>query len=129
MPNYSMRVEWSPEDEVYLASCPELGNLSAHGATPQEAVVELSEAVQLAIETFEEEGWKLPEVRAARRYSGQFRVRLPESLHAWLADTADREGVSLNTFVVAKLSEVRGRLSPAWSTSDPGKGPLARAVK
>jgi len=24
MPNYSMRVEWSPEDEVYLASCPEL---------------------------------------------------------------------------------------------------------
>jgi predicted RNase H-like HicB family nuclease len=126
MPNYSMRVEWSPEDQVYLASCPELGGLSAHGATPQEAVVELSEAAQLAIDTYEEEGWILPEVRAARRYSGQFRVRLPESLHAWLAGSADR--ISLNTFVVAKLSEVQGRLSPARSTSDPGKGRLARAV-
>ena len=56
LPNYSMRVEWSPEDEVYLASCPELGDLYAHGATPQEAVVELSEAAQLAIDTYEEEG-------------------------------------------------------------------------
>ena len=57
-----------------------------------------------------EEGWELPEPRTIRRYSGQFRVRLPESLHGWLVEAAEAEGVSLNTFVVAKLSEARGVL-------------------
>ena len=119
MPTYSMRVEWSPEDEIYIASCPEMGDLAAHGADPHGAVKELSEALQLAISTYEEEGWELPEARTARRFSGQFRVRLPESLHAWLAEKADREGVSLNTLVVAKLSEARGTRAREWIASEP----------
>ena len=57
---------------------------------------------------WEEEGWALPEPRAFRTHCGQFRVRLPESFHAWLAGEADTEGVSLNTYVVAKLSEAQG---------------------
>jgi len=114
-----MRVAWSPEDGVYVASCPEMENLAAHGDDPGEAVSELSKGLQLAIATYEEEGWELPEARTTRRYSGQFRVRLPESLHAWLADESDREGVSLNTFVVAKLSESRGALDQAWAGSAP----------
>jgi predicted HicB family RNase H-like nuclease len=36
--------------------------------------------------------------------SGRFVVRLPRSLHAALEREADREGVSLNQLVVAKLS-------------------------
>ena len=113
MPNYGMRLAWSPEDQVYVASCPELGDLSAHGPAPAEAAAELGKAIELAIETFEEEGWALPEPRTVRTHSGQFRVRLPGSLHAWLAETAESEGVSLNTFVVAKLSEARGIHGPA----------------
>ena len=108
MPNYGMRLAWSPEDQVYVASCPELGDLSAHGPAPADAAAELSKAMDLAIETFEEEDRPLPEPRTVRTHSGQFRVRLPGSLHAWLAGTAEAEGVSLNTFVVAKLSEARG---------------------
>jgi predicted HicB family RNase H-like nuclease len=115
MPHYGMRLAWSPEDQVYVASCPELGDLSSHGASPTEAAAELSKAMELAVETFEEEGWALPEPRTVRTYSGQFRVRLPGSLHAWLAETAEAEGVSLNTFVVAKLSEARGVIGPAKS--------------
>lgn len=129
MPNYSVRVEWSPEDEVYLASCPEFDNLSAHGADPGQAVAELSEALQLAIESYEEEGWALPEARVTRRYSGQFRIRIPESLHAWLAETAEREGVSLNTLVVAKLSEARGALDTSWAASTHNESPVASAMK
>ena len=55
-----------PEDEIYVASCPELGSLSAHGADPHEAVKELSEALRLAITTYDEEGWELPEARELR---------------------------------------------------------------
>ena len=113
MPHYSMRLVWSPEDRVFVASCPELGDLSAHGEDPASAAFELSKALELAVETYLEEGWELPEARTSRKYSGQFRVRLPESLHAWLAERAEEEGVSLNTLVVAKLSEARGTLGPA----------------
>jgi predicted HicB family RNase H-like nuclease len=36
--------------------------------------------------------------------SGQFRVRLPVELHAALVAEAERQGVSLNTLVVALLA-------------------------
>jgi predicted RNase H-like HicB family nuclease len=117
MSNYSMRVAWSPEDGVFVASCPELGNLSAHGVTPQEAASELSEAISIALEAYEEEEGPLPEPRTLRTHSGQFRVRLPRSLHSWLAGEAEEEGVSLNTFVIAKLSEARGLCYPRNSES------------
>ncbi len=108
MPNYSMRLVWSPEDQVYVASCPELGNLSAHGTSAAEAADELSKAMDLALDLYQEEDWEPPEPRTVRTHSGQFRLRLPASLHAWLSEAAEIEQVSLNTFVVAKLSESRG---------------------
>ena len=43
------------------------------------------------------------------RYSGQFRLRAPRSLHAWLAARAELEGVSLNTLCVQILSEASGQ--------------------
>jgi predicted HicB family RNase H-like nuclease len=41
---------------------------------------------------------------AAPAKSGRFVVRLPQSLHAALEREAEREGVSLNQLVVAKLA-------------------------
>lgn len=105
---YGADVRWSPEDEAFVAVCPELGGLSALGPTPHAAVEELETVVQLAVTTYGEEGWPLPDPRVAVTYSGQFRVRLPRSLHAWLVREAEREGVSLNSFVMARLSEARG---------------------
>ena len=125
MANYSMRLVWDPEDEVYIAFCPELGDLSAHGTTPREAAGQLTMAMGLAMETYGQEGWALPEPRTARKYSGQFRVRLPESLHAWLADVAETEGVSLNTLLIAKLSEARGALAPSIQSRQPASSSFA----
>ncbi|WP_291322635.1 toxin-antitoxin system HicB family antitoxin [Desulfonatronospira sp.] len=39
-----------------------------------------------------------------KEYSGQFRLRLPKSLHAELAAEAVKQGVSLNGYVVYLLS-------------------------
>ncbi|HSG09518.1 MAG TPA: toxin-antitoxin system HicB family antitoxin [Longimicrobiales bacterium] len=105
---YSADVRWSDEDEAYVAVCPELGGLSTLGDTRQAAVEELEAAAALAAETYEAEGWPLPEPAVHHSFSGQFRVRLPRSLHAWLVREAQREGVSLNTFVIARLAEARG---------------------
>ena len=45
--------------------------------------------------------------------SGQFRVRLPVELHEALAAEAERQGVSLNTLIVALLSGGLG-----WKRAD-----------
>ena len=47
---------------------------------------------------------------ATPKKSGKFVVRMPRSLHAALEAEAEREGVSLNQLVVAKLSLQMGQL-------------------
>ena len=44
-----------------------------------------------------------------KEYSGQFRLRLPKSLHKHLAERAKAEGVSLNQFCVYVLSQANER--------------------
>ncbi|BDI19664.1 hypothetical protein ANSO36C_54660 [Nostoc cf. commune SO-36] len=39
-------------------------------------------------------------------YSGKLLVRIPKSLHRRLAETSEREGVSLNQYIVSLLSAV-----------------------
>ena len=57
--------------------------------------------------------WPKPEPPPPEReYSGRFIVRLPKWLHKSLAESADREGVSLNQHVTALLSAAEGRKNP-----------------
>ena len=48
-------------------------------------------------------GESLPEPE--RRYPGNLRLRLPVSLHGRLVREAEREGVSLNQWIVTKLAD------------------------
>jgi|GEM_PF-572897 len=108
MNNYSFSVFWSDNDSGYIAICPEFPGISAFGETSDEALTEVQVALRLAIETYKEEGWALPEPRIHRGFSGQFRLRMPKALHAKLALQAQDESVSLNTLVVTLLSEAAG---------------------
>jgi len=102
---YSFKVRYSEEDEGYIAECPEFPGLSAFGETPVEAIREAEIALELFVESYEEEGKGLPKPKLTKEYSGQMRVRLPKSLHARLADMAEDEGVSLNTLMIQFLTE------------------------
>lgn len=108
MNNYSFNVFWSQEDQSYIATCPEFPTISAFGDTPEQALAEMQIALEMAIETYQEEGWPLPQPRTQPTYSGQFRVRMPKSLHSKLATQAEDEGISLNTLVVTYLSQAIG---------------------
>jgi predicted RNase H-like HicB family nuclease len=108
MPNYSFNVFWSEPDRSYIAICPEFESLSAFGNTPDEALAEMRTVLEMAIETYQEKGWPLPEPKAHPEYSGQLRLRLPRTLHAKLALQAAAEGVSLNTLIVNYLAESIG---------------------
>lgn len=48
---------------------------------------------------------KIPIPSAPSRYSGQWIMRAPKSLHAALAARAKEEGVSLNTLTVTLLAQ------------------------
>jgi predicted RNase H-like HicB family nuclease len=60
---YPIIVFWSAEDGVWIANAPDLKSCSAHGATPEEAVRELSTAMELWIEAVTAAGEPLPEPR------------------------------------------------------------------
>jgi antitoxin HicB len=105
---YSFQVAWSDEDKTYFASCPEFPGLLAHGDTPEEAIKEAGIALEGVIEVYKESDLELPAPQTRQEYSGQFRVRLPKSLHRQAAQMAEMERTSLNTFVVAAIAEKVG---------------------
>lgn len=105
MPGYSQYVVWSSEDSQFVAICPELGNLAALADTEEEAVAELKTAIELVLGSMAEAGEAAPDRCDYSGYSGQFRVRLPKSVHAQLVLRANVEGVSLNTLVCVLLSD------------------------
>lgn len=105
MYHFSVLIQWSNEDEAYIATVPELPELSAAGDTPEKAVEELVIAQEAYLEVLKEDEEEIPEPDVLRPFSGQTRIRLPKSLHASLAHAAKKEGVSLNTYIVQLLSE------------------------
>ncbi|HHW13347.1 MAG TPA: type II toxin-antitoxin system HicB family antitoxin, partial [Firmicutes bacterium] len=66
----------------------------------------LREAKEAWIDTAKALGRPVPEPqRGLERFSGKFTIRMPKSLHKNLANEAEREGVSLNQYVVYLLSD------------------------
>lgn len=68
------------------------------------------------------------EQRAKQTPSGRLLLRMPAALHAELARTAEREGVSLNQFITTSLAErVRwGGAKPA-APAQAAEAPAARS--
>ena len=58
---YSMLIQWSDEDDVFVVTLPEFGPYAqTHGSTYEEAARSGREVLELLIETYEDEGWQLP---------------------------------------------------------------------
>jgi predicted RNase H-like HicB family nuclease len=100
---YSFNIGWSDEDQEYVATCPGFPGLSALGETEDEALAEAKTALGLFIQACQEKGIQLPEPQVVDGYSGQFRVRLPKSLHREAAQLAADDGMSLNQLVISAV--------------------------
>lgn len=85
---------------------PDLPGCISDGATPEEALRHGADAVKAYLLDCEKHGDPIPEPSAA---SGQWRQRVPRSLHARLVARARQEGVSLNTLVTALIAEGLGQ--------------------
>ena len=70
----------------------------------EKAVANASDARREWIEAALEDGIKINEPDNLEDYSGQFKLRLPRSLHRLLAEHSKREGISMNQYCVYLLS-------------------------
>jgi predicted RNase H-like HicB family nuclease len=66
MYKYETIIYWSDEDQAFLAEVPELPGCTAHGATQEEALASVKEAIQLWIDTAKEFGDPIPVPKGRR---------------------------------------------------------------
>lgn len=66
MHKYEIIIYWSNEDQVFIAEVPELAGCMAHGRTPEAALAQANEAIQLWIDTAREFGDPVPEPKGER---------------------------------------------------------------
>lgn len=62
-PPYSLIIEWSDEDQLYLASAPDLPGCVTHGRTYEEAARRGQEAIESWVDAARADGAPLPPVR------------------------------------------------------------------
>lgn len=96
------------ENELFwFAESTDLKGCAGQGKTCDEAIRELEENEAVWLQMAEEDGGAIPSpsVEKPLAYSGKFTVRLSKSLHQRAAETADREGISLNAFVIEAIAE------------------------
>ena len=66
MYKYETIIDRSEEDQSFIADVPELPGCMAHGASPDEALANAQEAMQLWLDTAHEFGDPIPEPKGRR---------------------------------------------------------------
>jgi predicted RNase H-like HicB family nuclease len=92
----------------WIAAAEELPDCTNRGATAEEAIAGLKEAMTAWIAAALKEGRDIPEPRSTASHSGRLLLRMPRSLHAALTKAAERESVSLNQFITDALASAVG---------------------
>ena len=102
---YRMEIVEDREEGGYVVSYPDLPGCLTCGETIESAVENARDAKKAWLEAALEEGVSIPEPDSLEDYSGQFKLRLPRSLHRALAEHSQREGISMNQYCVYLLAK------------------------
>ena len=101
---YKLEIVPDIDEGGFVARYPELPGCITVGDTLEAVVKNLNDAKIEWITAALEDGNTIPEPSTYDDYSGQFKLRLPKSLHKLLADQSKEEGVSMNQYCVYLLS-------------------------
>ncbi len=98
---YRMEIVPDSEEGGFTALYPDLPGCLTCAETLEQVVVSADEAKRAWLKAAIEDLSEIPEPRtedAPSEYSGQFKLRMPKSLHKSLALHAKAEGVSMNQY-------------------------------
>ena len=98
------RIITPDEQGGFYAEVLEFPGCFAEGETPNEAFANLERAAESWIEAALGQGNEIPEPSSNIGYSGKIALRLPKSMHRQAVRLAERNGTSLNQFLVSAIA-------------------------
>jgi antitoxin HicB len=102
--SYPMEIVEDQDEGGYVVSFPDLPGCITCGETIEKAVENAMDAKKEWFITALEEGIEIIEPNSLEEYSGQFKLRIPKSLHRLLSEHSKKEGISMNQYCVYLLS-------------------------
>ena len=106
---YKIEIIEDTEEGGYALRHPELNGCITCAETIEEGLKNLEDAKKAWIQACIEDGVEIPEPDD-NNFSGQLRLRMPKSLHRELSMNADKEGISMNQYIIYLLSKSVGRV-------------------
>ena len=102
---YRMEIVEDIEEGGYVASFPDLPGCITCAETLEKVSEMAMDAKRVWIEAAIEDGYEIPLPETENKYSGQFKIRMPKSLHRSLAEHAKEEGISMNQYCIFLLAK------------------------
>ncbi|MBQ6361066.1 MAG: toxin-antitoxin system HicB family antitoxin [Lachnospiraceae bacterium] len=101
---YRLEILSDPEEGGFVARYPDLPGCISSGSTMRDALENAEDAKLAWITAAFEDGMCIPEPASDEDYSGQFKLRIPKSLHRALSEHAKEEGTSMNQYCLYLLT-------------------------
>ncbi len=101
---YRMEIVPDTEEGGYVVAFPELPGCITCGETLETAIENAKDAKKAWLEAALEEKIEIAMPDNLKEYSGQFKLRIPKSLHKSLSERSKIEGISMNQYCLYLLS-------------------------
>ena len=102
---YRIELIEDTEEGGFVASYPDLQGCISSGETEEKAIANVKEAKIEWLKSAIEDGYDIPLPSTDESYSGQFKLRMPKSLHRQLAENSKHEGISMNQYCLYLLAK------------------------
>ena len=122
------RILTRDEDGRYAAEVLEFPGCFSSGDTPDEAMANLDEAIEVWVGATLDEGADVPPPMLHSAFSGRVTLRLLPSVHERASMLARLEGVSLNRLLSNAVSHYVGYLGGVYDAAPRRSTPRATAV-
>jgi predicted HicB family RNase H-like nuclease len=115
--NISIKKVTEEGETYYEAKVKELPDVAEYADSFQEAYDLALDSINTTYEYFEEKGKSFPTPYVANEeYSGRVTLRVSKTLHRFLAESSEEEGVSLNQHLVNVLTYYSGLYTNSFKT-------------
>ena len=102
---YRLEIIPDTDEGGFVVAYPDLKGCLSSGETIEAAIANAEDAKREWLAAAMEDGCTIPEPASDEEYSGQFKLRIPRSLHRQLAMQSKKEGISMNQYCLYLLSQ------------------------